>query len=145
MVKLLMLLFAFIAATISNANASDSCKVFFNKQLIFKGEVDNESSASALRVKSFKKSDCIIIVYKSETTNKGWERTFYLNGADEKNIKTITTSKQSGSVSVKASVLNEMKEKRQPVLIYTTSLPADKALAARIRVRRLFICKIEWK
>jgi hypothetical protein len=145
MVKFSMLLLAFVALTISVAHASDSCKILFNKQVIFKGEVDNESSVSALKVKAFKKSDCITIVYNSETTNKGWERTFYINGPDEKNIKTITTSKQSGSLSVKASVLNEMKEKRQPVFIYTISLPTDKTLAARIRVRRLFICRIEWK
>ncbi|GEO11817.1 hypothetical protein [Segetibacter aerophilus] len=140
----LIMLFAFVALIIVRANASDSCKILFNKQVIFNGAADQETAVALLKAKIFKPKDCIAISYKSETANKGWERTFYINDASEKSLKVITLNKQSGSVAVKASILNKMKEKKQPVFIYTTSLPTDKALAARVRVRRIFICKIEW-
>lgn len=112
--------------------------------MIYKGDVERETAVALLTVKPFTSKDCITIKYNSEHANKGWDRTFYINGPNEKNLKTITIGQQSGTVSVKASALNEMKEKKQPVFIYTTSLPSDKALAARVRVRRMLICKIEW-
>ncbi|MCW3080012.1 hypothetical protein [Segetibacter sp.] len=140
----LITLFAFVTLMTINAKANDSCKILFNKQLIFNGVADQETSVASIKEREFLQKDCITISYKSEHTNKGWNRTFYVNSADDRNLKTVTVNKQSGSVSVKASILNKVKEKKQPVFIYTTSLPTDKALAARIRVRRIFICKIEW-
>ena len=139
-----MLLSIFLAVTVTRALANDSCEVFFNKQLIFKGLVEQENPVAFIKAKQFTKSDCITIVYYSNNVNKGWNRTFYINGSDERNLKTLQLGKQSGSVSVNALFLNEMKDKKQPVFMYTTSLPADKTLAARIRVRRILICKIEW-
>jgi hypothetical protein len=138
------ILLVIISLAFIKASANDSCKIFFNKELVFSGEVEQETSVASVKTRRFSRKDCFTIIYNSENAARGWERTFYINGPADKNLKTITVGKQSGSVSVTASVLNEMKEKRQPVFIYTTSLPTDKALAARIRVRRMFICKIEW-
>ena len=135
---------AFVTLTLIKASANDSCKILFNKQIVFKGEVDRETSVASIKAKKFTNKDCITIIYNSENTNRGWSRTFYINGPDEKNLKTISIGKQSGSVGVKATVLNEMKTKKEPIFIYTTSLPTDKEMAARIRVRRMLICKIEW-
>ena len=139
-----MLLCVFITVTLLSAKANDSCKILFNKQVIFKGSVEEGAADAFIKVKRLTAKDCITIRYYSENTSKGWQRTFYINGPEESNLKTITIGKQSGAVSVKASVLNEMKEKKLPVFIYTTSLPTDKAMAARVRVRRMLICKIEW-
>jgi hypothetical protein len=142
--KLMMILSSFVVLSAFSANANDSCEVLFNKQVIFKGEVEQENSVAFIKATRFKNTDCITINYHSEKVNKGWKRTFYLNASDDQNLKTLELNKQNGSISVKASVLNEMKEKKQPVFIYTMSLPTDKAMAARIRVRRILICKIEW-
>jgi hypothetical protein len=138
------MLCAFVALNIAGASANDSCKILFNKQVIFEGPVDQETAVAPLKAKVFTNNDCIIISYKSENANKGWERTFYINESSEKSLKVIRLNKQSGTVAVKAAILNKLKEKKQPVFIYTVSLPIDKGLAARIRVRRIFICKIEW-
>ncbi len=139
-----MLLCALVSLFFIKASANDSCKILFNKQAIFNGEVEHEASVASIKKRQFTKRDCITIVYNSEHVNRGWERTFYINAAEERNLKTLTLSKQSGSVSVRASALNEIKKKNQPVFIYTTSLPTDKAMAARIRIRRMYICKIDW-
>ena len=138
------MLVSLIALSPIAARANDSCEILFNKQVIFKGDVEQENAHGFVKATQFKNTDCITIKYHSEKAMKGWKRTFYLEGPNDQNVKTIELSKQSGSVSVKASVLNEMKEKKQPVFVYTISLPADKAMAARVRVRRMFLCKIEW-
>src|SRR5215210_5350984 len=122
MKKLFMLLPAFVALPMSPAHANDTCEIMFNKQVIFKGDVEQENSVAFLKAKPFQKSDCLTIRYYSENAKKEWKRTFYIND----------------------SALKDMNEKKQPVFIYTTSLPTDKAMAGRIRVRRVFICKIEW-
>ncbi|MCW3105972.1 MAG: hypothetical protein JWQ09_478 [Segetibacter sp.] len=142
--KLIVLLSAFVALTIFKADASDSCQILFNKQVIFKSNVEQENAIAFLKARQFKNTDCITIAYHSESANKGWKRTFYLTDSNDQNLKSFDLAKQSGSACVKASVLNEMKKKKQPVFVYTISLPTDKAMAARIRVRRIFICKIEW-
>jgi hypothetical protein len=142
--KVLMLLVAFAAIAIQRVTANDSCVIRFNKQIVFKGEVDQEDAVARLARTTFKPSDCITISYFTENASTAWERTFYLNDASENTVKAINYTKQSGTVSVKASILNGMKAKNQPVLIYTVSLPKDKAMAASVRVRRMFICKIEW-
>lgn len=139
-----MLVPAFLALTMFTSAANDSCKILFNKRVIFKGSVEQENAVAFLDAKAFKKTDCITLEYRTENANKGWKRTFYIDASNDQNVKTIELGKQSGSVCVKASVLNELKEKKQPVFIYTASFPTDKAMAARIRIRKMFICKIEW-
>ncbi len=139
-----MCVFAFLALSTVKVNAADSFIVLYNKHVIFKGMTEQENAAAYIKAKEFKNTDSITIIYKSENADKGWKRTFYMVDAKERNIKTIELLKQSGSVSMNASALQEMKEKKQPVFIYTVSLPADPKLAAGIRVRRIMLCKIEW-
>lgn len=139
-----MLLPAFILLSAMIAKANDSCLVLFNKQVIFKGEVEQQNAIGYIKAKQFKSSDCVTIKYYAENISKGWKRTFYIEDATGSNVKTIELGKQSGAVAMKASILNELKEKKQPFSIYTISLPTDKAMAARVRVRRMFICKVEW-
>jgi hypothetical protein len=76
--------------------------------------------------------------------DKGWKRTFYISDSNDENLKTAEINTQAGSVSFNASVIKDLMNKKQPVFIYTTSLPKNKELAARIRVRRVLLCKIEW-
>ena len=66
------------------------------------------------------------------------------NDANDNTIKALKISNQSGCVSFNASVFEELKNKKHPIFIYTTSLPKDPAIAATVRVRRMMICKIEW-
>lgn len=144
MTKLLILLSTSLLLLTTKANASDSCKILLNKKTLFNGTVDDTNAVIKLSSAGFKNADCITIAYATETSMKRWNRTFYVETARGQNLKTIKMDKQSGSVSFKASVLTDMQVKKQPVLLYTISLPADKAMAARIRVRPMLICKIEW-
>lgn len=138
------LLSFFIVLIISVATANDSCKILFNNRVLFNSVVDQEQAEIFLPGRVFKNRDCITIAYSSDNVSKGWRRSFYLDDANDHNIKTIESVKPKGVVFVKASVLNEMRKKKQPVFLYTMSIPIDKELAARVRVRRMFICKIGW-
>ncbi len=146
MKKILLLQCVFVALLFLKVKANDSCTIFLNKKTIFKGAVDQENAVGYLNLKHvrYKKCDCITIKFKSDNENKGWYRTFFINTENDQQIKKIEMPKQSGAVTVSATVLNKQQEKRQPFFIYTTSLPADKKMAASIRVRRVLICKIEW-
>jgi hypothetical protein len=144
MKKIILFVTTFITLAAGKAVANDSCQILFNKQVIFKGGVDQEDAIAAIVAKEIRNTDRITIIYHTDDGNKGWKRTFYLEDSTGQNVKTIELGKQSGTVIVNASVLAMMKQKKKPILISTMSLPTDKSLAARIRVRRVFICKIAW-
>ncbi len=99
-----MLLFSLFALCINYTTANDSCRILLNNKIIYKGEVDQENAVASVKMDQFKKTDCLKIVYSSENAGKGWNRTFYINGPNDENLRTLELSKQSGSVSVKASV-----------------------------------------
>ncbi|MGI8636681.1 MAG: hypothetical protein ACR2KZ_14890 [Segetibacter sp.] len=144
MIKVARLLLAFLLLTYAKADANDSCRILLNKRVIFKGEVEQQNAVAFLTASQLKKTDLITLEYYSEDDVKGWSRTFYLDAANDKTLKTIQLNKQSGSVCFNAFALKKMIQNREPVFIYTTSLPKDKKMAARIRVRSIFVCKIEW-
>ena len=137
-------LLAFLVLAFSKVEANDSCSILLNKRVIFKGEVDQKDAVAVINKSQLKKTDNIILLYKSEDDVRGWCRTFYLDDPNDKNLKTIQLNKQSGTVSFNAFALSKAIQKKEPVFIYTITLPKDKKMAARIRVRRIFVCKIEW-
>src|SRR3954469_18052361 len=123
MKKAILFIAIFTVITIFKAVANDSCVIYINKQVIFKGTVDREEAVATIKAKEIKGTDSIKIVYYSESSNKGWRRTFYIQDSTEQNLKTIELGKQSGSVTFSASVLRAAKEKKKPIFIYTISLP----------------------
>ena len=144
MKKLLLLIPAFLLLVVLKVAANDSCVVLLNNRVVFKGLVEQQDAVVTIKSKDLKGNDRISIVYHTQNESKGWKRTFYVQDSTQENVKTIELGQQSGSVTISGTVLNAMKEKKKPVFIYTISLPKDKAMAARIRVRTLFLCKIAW-
>lgn len=142
--SIFLLLTAFFAMSYNKAGATDGWQVFFNKQEIFKGNAEMEQLKTTFKSRELKKNDCFRITYNNDHPYAGWKRTFYFNDSTDNTIKTLELNKQTGSVSLNASVLKEMMIKKQPVFIYTVSLPKDPDKASNIRVRRILLCKIEW-
>ena len=122
----------------------DHWEVLFNNKVVFRGSDEQEDNTLQFKTTNFKKTDCFTIKYMAENAQNSWNRTFYINGKEDNNIKTMVVSKQSGKISVSASLLSEMMNKKAPVFIYTTSLPTNPAKAAAVRVRRILLCKLEW-
>jgi hypothetical protein len=142
--KLLLLIPVFLLLSMLKATAMDRWEILFNNKVLYKGSEDQEDNTVHFKVNAFKKTDCFTIRYTAENAQNSWNRTFYINGKEDNNIKTFAISKQSGKISVTASLLSEMMHKKAPVFIYTTSLPKDAAKAAAVRVRRILLCKLEW-
>jgi hypothetical protein len=143
--KHLLIIVALLSASFTNTAAIDTWQIFINKQVIFKGNAEMEETAVAIKIKTLKPQDCLIIKYFIDNPNPNWKRTFYINDSNDISVKTVEINKQSGSVSVNASVFKQLMDKKQPVFIYTTSLPKDPQKAAAVRVRRILLCKINWK
>ena len=116
----------------------------FNKKLLVKGQPGQEEMQVSLKAVRIKKTDCFTIKYGTDNSNKRWNRTFYINDTADRTIKTVRINRQRGTVTFNASALKDMVNKRQPLIIYTTSLPKDPAKAATVRVRRIILCRIKW-
>jgi archaellum component FlaF (FlaF/FlaG flagellin family) len=144
MQKVILIVATLISFANCEAFGNDSCRILFNKQVVFKGIVEQEDAVAVIGAKVLRSSDRITIIYFTDNGSKGWRRTIYLEDNTGQNIKTVELGKQDGTVTINASVLSPMKQKREPISIYTMSLPTDRKLAARIRVRRVFICRIAW-
>jgi hypothetical protein len=143
--RFLLIIAAFFLLSFANRSAIDTWQILINKQVIFKGNAEMEESAVTIKNKTLKPTDRVIIKYNIDNPDPNWKRTFYINDSNDISIKTIELNKQSGAVSVNASAFKKLMDKKQPVFIYTTSLPKDPQKAAAVRVRRILLCKINWK
>ena len=143
--KTILIICALAAYSISKADPTDRWQIRINNKVIFKGDSDNENPTASLKTSSLKATDKITISYFMDNADNSWKRTFYVNDESEKNYVTIDLNRQSGSVTFKASKLKELMDQKKTFNIYTISTPKDPSRAAAIRVRRVLLCKVEWK
>lgn len=142
--KAFILIFTFLAFAYTSNSENDSWQILLNKKVIFKGSTDKEETTVSFKTVKVKPTDSITINYNPKKADNRWKRFIYINDSADVNIKTLTIDEQRGSTSVNASLIKNQIDNKQPVFIYTTAIPKDKSLAARIRVRRVLLCKIEW-
>jgi hypothetical protein len=144
MKKLSLIIFSIFTLAAANAQ-TDSWQILFNQKVVLKGNADKPDTELTIKTPALKSTDKITVKYISATADDKWKRSFYINDSVDNNILTIPLSKQTGSICVTAGKLTQLMKHKQPVFIYTTSIPKDKAMAATVRVRRMLLCKIEWK
>lgn len=144
MSKTFLFLLSFIWVFNSYATSSDSCYITINKQLIYSGVIDEPKATVYLKSSGINKRDCFSIQYVMEEPDNFWDRTIYLSDLLDNNIQTLPIPEQSGCVNVKASAFWKMIANKEAVFIYAVSIPKDREVAARVRVKRRMLCKIEW-
>lgn len=144
MKNIFLLLTTFLSVAFSKAEDNDRWQILHNKRIILHGSSESENTTVTVKASDFKKDDSITISYNTTNDDKRWKRSFYINNGNNENLTTAEMNEQTGRVSVKASVLDSNIKNKQPVFIYTTAIPKDKALASRVRLRRILLCKIEW-
>jgi hypothetical protein len=127
-----------------SAQPPDTWKILLNNKVIASGKSDKADSAVHLKASLLKKTDKIILSYSTANANPGWNRTFFINNEKDESLVTLPMSKQSGSVYMNADRLKKLIAKTKSFYIYTISLPKDRSLAARVRVARVLLGKIEW-
>jgi hypothetical protein len=141
-----LLLLIFLIFTLATVNAqTDSWQILFNKKVVLKGNSNKPDTELVVKTSPLKSTDKLTVKYSSAADDNSLNRTFYINDSADNNLITCALNKQSGSINVTARKLTRVMLSKQPVFIYTMAIPKDKALAARVRVRRILLCKIEWK
>lgn len=129
----------------NTTNAQDKWEAVYNNKVIHKGTADADDVITVPRVPHLKTTDVLTLRYHTENSDNTWKRTFYINDAGDQVLKTVEMNNQSGSVRISNAFLRKLIAKKEPVTLYTSSIPKDQLKAATVRVRRMMLCKIEWK
>jgi hypothetical protein len=144
MKSFLLIFFSVIAVATAQAQA-DSWKILFRNKIVLKGDSNKPDTELVVKSRPLKSTDKISIKFTSAKADNDWTRTFFITDEGDNNLITQKVDKQNGEVCVTAGKLIKLIKQKQSVFIYTLSTPKDKSLAARVRVRRMLLCKIEWK
>lgn len=146
MKRLLIVMFS-ITAMIANAQTAEKWKICFNKQVLYSGNAEQTETVIVVDAGLLKKdpNGVITISYVQPTPNKNWKRTFYINDEADQLVHSVELKTQIGKVSFSALPIKQMANAKKPVFIYTTSIPKNPEKAAVVRVRRILLCRIDWK
>jgi hypothetical protein len=131
--------------SVAYAQAGDSWKIYLNKKLLLQTPVESNEAVIVLDKAATLSKNTISIQFKSGDTESDFKRSFFLNDAGEKTIKKLELKGIDGTVTLNTMELKAAASSRKPLFIYTTAIPKDPAMAAAVRVRRVLLCKIEWK
>ena len=126
---------------------SDTWKVMLNKDLICEGSIDGNTEKPAFLSKQLvkKSGGYLYISYKTMQPQEGWKRIFYINNEKDSVYNKSEIDMQSGKVCVPISLVLEMLNRNEKIVIHTVSIPLDPEKAAMVRVRRITLCTIGWK
>lgn len=141
MKKILILLFTINSAFM--LQAQDSWKVYHNKTEILVTEEKSESkNIVSINSATLNKEGELVLTYFEKEPQKDWSRfiAVFDNQDNEllqrKNLRILKVSNAS---------LKDLFKKSATLHIYSWSLPNDPDLAARIRIRRVYLCTLELK
>ena len=144
MKKHFLLILTIACLFLTKINAQDRWEVLLNNRTIAKGVVKEGSEVTAKR-RMLKKTDKYILLYKTENSDTGWNRTFYIEDTNGELIRTIRLNRQSGGFYIRPAFINPLMQEKKTLAIYTVSLPNDPALAATVRPRRVLLAKVSWR
>lgn len=144
--KIVWVLLACFAGAVP-AIAQDAWNICLGKKVLISGEVGVSDTTIALNRQILENARQLMldINYTTGEPTTGWNRTFYFTNSKDKELQTLDLPSQSGQVRVRVNTLLQAFAPGETMYLYTTSLPADKAKAAMVKVRRVLVCKIEWK
>ena len=142
---LLTALFAFCMIEV-NAQSGDTWSISLNKQTLLRSPVESAEPTIFISKSALQKGKSMLTIqYATAEGEKDWNRTFTFNYENEQTVKQASLKNQSGSISFAAKDLLKAAQSNKPVFVYTMSLPNDPAVAALVRIRRILLCKIQWK
>lgn len=144
MKNFILLLALLLSITTTNGQQSN-WKLSVDKKILFTGNQDATIKPVLIKAATILKAKGpATLTFTMAKPDDTWNRTFYLNNTLDKVVKQYEMKKQSGSISIPIKVLQAMAKKKEPLYIYTMSLPKDPNVAAVVRVRRILLSKIEW-
>jgi hypothetical protein len=132
--------FAFLLSLIGTvAFTQDSWKICLDKKTLLTALAEDEQK-NTIQISSaeLKKGKNLVVTYKEQSQQKGWERTLFVFNENDKELKTQIGKKLSLKVSDLKTWLNQNKE----VKIYTLNSPTDPKMKAQVRLRRVHLCTL---
>lgn len=116
-------------------------KVIHNGSLKMQATKEDGKNAITLSKNELEKTGFLWINYSDKATARGWKRSIVI--VDEKDVEVF---KRSGSLcKVGNSFLRDINKKANTLKIYTWSLPTDPLEAAKVRVRQIHLCTVNFK
>ncbi len=133
----LLSLFMCISASAQTA----SWKVIHNGTVKLQAKAEDARNMITLTKSELEKTGFLWINYSDKSTARGWKRNIVIT--DEKDVEIF---KRSGSLcKVGNSFLRDINKKANTLKIYTWALPSDPIEAAKVRVRRVHLCTLNFK
>jgi hypothetical protein len=120
--------------------AQGSWKVYCGKKLMLKASVPDETlNRIRLSEKELSSDSDLRIVYHEQQHQKNWNRFFTINNGDGEELKAF---EKLDTLKIALNDIKHLLEDNGKLKIYTWSLPEDPELAARVRVRRVYLCSL---
>jgi hypothetical protein len=139
--KLSLLSLLGIMLFINAAAQTTNWKVIHNGSLKMQANKEEGRNAITLSKNDLEKTGFLWINYSDKTTARSWKRSIVLVDENDKEV-----FKRAGSLcKVGNSFLRDINKKANTLKIYTWAVPADPLEAAKVRVRRIHLCTINFK
>ena len=120
----------------------DSWKIKWNKKVILETSISDETAnIRKIKATDLKKKYFLEISYNPSDPKKAkaWNRSFmFFDVGDNEVLRKDSTH----SAKVTAAELKKLFADKKTIKIYTIAVPNDPNLAARVRVRRVYLCTL---
>lgn len=129
--------------TALNMTAQNNWKVYLGKkELLSTGSSDEAKNIIVLTGNDLKGGAELVVTFHEAEPQKDWQRILSIAG----NSDTELVRKEGvRMLKISATDLSNYFQTHRQLKIYTWSLPLDPELAARIRIRRVYLCTVEKK
>ena len=125
MKNITLLLIALFSFTTSFAQES-SWKVSYNKKVIYTGNSDKEAGTATVSAATVLKGKSpLTITYTMEKPDNSWNRTFYINNANDQTLHECELKSQTGTITIPFKVLQQLAKKEEAPPIYGMAIPKD--------------------
>lgn len=139
MKRLLLTSLAFLTALIISAQDSWRIKLN-NKTVLHSSREDVETNTEKIKASAWRKNGYLQILYKDPDAAKDSYRTIIIS--DETDNELVRQDSVN-SLKIPIRTLKKALGGNRKIQIFTTVLPSDPELAARVRVRRVHLCTLE--
>ena len=136
-----LLLTSLIFLTVLLVSAQDSWRIKVNnKTVLHASREDEEANTRKINQAAWKKNGYLQILYKDPDAAADSYRTLIIS---DENDNELVRQDSVNSLKIPIRTLKKALGSNRKIQIFTTVLPSDPELVARVRVRRVHLCTLE--
>jgi hypothetical protein len=127
--------------TVLFVSAQDSWRIKLNnKTVLLSSREDEQANTKKIKAAAWRKNGYLQVVYKDPDAAEDSYRTLIISDeADNELVRQDSVN----SLKIPIRTLKKALGGNRKIQIFTTVLPSDPELAARVRVRRVHLCTLE--